>query len=91
MSDVFIVIGTLLSPDFLDCLFLMMFLLARIVYNIMPQDLVVWVFMTNSEKKNLPFFNKKRIKTWWFRKKAVPLHPLFVARVPGALSLTLKF
>jgi hypothetical protein len=35
-------------------------------------------------RKNASSFNKKGVKTWWFRKKVVILHPLFVAPVPGA-------
>jgi hypothetical protein len=34
------------------------------------------------------YFNKNRIKTWWFREKAVTLHPLFVALCLKVLSLT---
>jgi hypothetical protein len=38
--------------------------------------------------RNQDLFNKKRIKTWWFRKKVVILHPLFVADDQKAVSLT---
>jgi hypothetical protein len=33
-------------------------------------------------------FNKNRLKTWWIREIVVTLHPLFVAPMPEALSLT---
>ena len=38
--------------------------------------------------ENLVDFNKNKVKTWWIPKNVVTLHPLFVAPVPEALSLT---